>query len=307
MQNQKLGHKNMKHYCNKRINHQLYVLRRNNMIRKAYDILSKAAMTEKASKIAMEKLKEMEELIEKDEVELKGSGHKESNEALNDDNISDDNESGCEVDETPVLDPPCAKTKGMSNARWKSSVEKRNKNASKNKVSSSKKGDAAKQQKQKQSEDPVLSSKCNIEKQKNRASKDPVSFSKKVLNSYSSCHAQSNSNSSNPSPLTMSTRFLPPPIQVSSLHIPYDSNYDSMALVMPNSSFTSMLLSQHTSASTYAPNHQFGSYPQPSQDMDSLTEEQQHGSKHRPYYLPWVNSEDMEETTDCKFYVLEAN
>ncbi|KAL6214154.1 hypothetical protein ACLB2K_013592 [Fragaria x ananassa] len=228
------------------------------MVRKAYDILSKVAMTEKASKIAMEKLKEMEELIEKDEVEPKGSGHKESNEALNDDNISDDNESGCEVDETPVLDPPCAKTKGMSNVRWKSSVERHNKNASKN----------------------------------------------KVLNSYSSCHAQSNSNSSNPSPLTMSTSsynqfyppmnlsainiqgFLPPPIQVSSLHIPYDSNSDSMALVMPNSSFTSMLLSQ---------------------DMDSLTEEQQHGSKHRPYYLPWVNSEDMEETIDCKFYVLEAN
>ncbi|KAL6195697.1 hypothetical protein ACLB2K_031315 [Fragaria x ananassa] len=200
----------------------------------------------------------------------------------------------------PVLDPPCAKTKGMSNVGWKSSVEKRNKNASKNKVSSSKNGDAAKQQKQKQSEDPVLSGKGNIEKQKNRASKNPVSSSKKVctrsstinmqpclplsnqvLNSYSSCHAQSNSNSSNPSPLTMSTSnynqfyppmnlsainiqgFLPPPNQVSSLHIPYDSNSDSMALVVPNSSFTSMLLSQV--------------------------------------------GEDMEETIDCKFYILEAN
>ncbi|KAL6130859.1 hypothetical protein ACLB2K_069237 [Fragaria x ananassa] len=172
------------------------VLRRNNMVRITYDILSKAAMTEKASKIAMEKLKEMEKLIEKDEVEPKGSGqedevqpkgsgHKESNEALNDDNISDDNESGCEVDETPVLDPSCAKTKGMSNARWKSSVEKRNKNTSKNKFYP-----------------PMNLSAINIQ------------------------------------------GFWPPPNQVSSLHIPYDLNSDSMALVMPNSSFTSMLLSR---------------------------------------------------------------
>lgn len=134
-------------------------LRRNNMIRKVYDILSTAALTEKGCKIAMEKLKEMKELIEKDEAESNGSGNKENNETLNDDSISDDNESDHQVDNTPILDPPCAKTKGMSNERWKSTVEKRNKNASKNTVSSSKKGDSEKQQKGRSSKDPFSSSK----------------------------------------------------------------------------------------------------------------------------------------------------
>nr|XP_011458738.1 PREDICTED: uncharacterized protein LOC105349787 [Fragaria vesca subsp. vesca]XP_011458739.1 PREDICTED: uncharacterized protein LOC105349787 [Fragaria vesca subsp. vesca] len=105
-----------------------------------------------------------------------------------------------------------------------------------------------------------------------------------VLNSYSAYHAQYNPNSSNPFPQLMSTQFYPT-MNLSAINtqgfLP-PSNQHSINQIL---FFTSMLLSQHTSASTSAPNHQFGSYPQPSQDLHSMTEQQQ-VSRDMPYYLP---------------------
>ena len=144
-------------------------LRQNNLMRKAYDILSKGAESENGSRIAMKKLKEMEELIDKDVLEWKGLVYQESNsnEVLNKD--SDVNENGCPVDETPILDPPCVRPKGISNDRWKASLEKKWKNA-KTPISPTKEGHNVKQKKERTS---------------SKNAKTPVSSNKKICTSTS--------------------------------------------------------------------------------------------------------------------------
>ncbi|KAM1165193.1 hypothetical protein PS2_024405 [Malus domestica] len=109
-------------------------LRRNALMRMAYNILSKGAESESATRVAMKKLGEMEELIEKDMIKSKGEVNKESN----DNNDDDCNANGCSVDEPPILNPPLVRPKGVSNARLKSAMEKRKKKASKDTVSSGK-------------------------------------------------------------------------------------------------------------------------------------------------------------------------
>ncbi|KAM1894854.1 hypothetical protein ACFX13_043705 [Malus domestica] len=109
-------------------------LRRNALMRMAYNILSKGAESESATRVAMKKLGEMEELIEKDMIKSKGEVNKESN----DNNDDDCNANGCSGDEPPILNPPLVRPKGVSNARLKSAMEKRKKKASKDTVSSGK-------------------------------------------------------------------------------------------------------------------------------------------------------------------------
>ncbi|KAM1650493.1 hypothetical protein ACFX1S_003261 [Malus domestica] len=109
-------------------------LRRNALMRMAYNILSKGAESESATRVAIKKLGEMEELIEKDMIKSKGEVNKESN----DNNDDDCNANGCSVDEPPILNPPLVRPKGVSNARLKSATEKRKKKASKDTVSSGK-------------------------------------------------------------------------------------------------------------------------------------------------------------------------
>ncbi|KAM1961763.1 hypothetical protein EV2_022469 [Malus domestica] len=109
-------------------------LRRNALMRMAYNILSKGAESESATRVAMKKLGEMEELIEKDMIKSKGEVNKESN----DNNDDDCNANGCSVDEPPILNPPLVRPKGVSNARLKNAMEKRKKKASKDTVSSGK-------------------------------------------------------------------------------------------------------------------------------------------------------------------------
>ncbi|CAN6686384.1 unnamed protein product [Malus baccata var. baccata] len=98
-------------------------LRRNALMRMAYNILSKGAESKSATRVAMKKLGEMEELIEKDMIKSKGEVNKESN----DNNDDDCNANGCSVDEPPILNPPLVRPKGISNARLKSAMEKREK------------------------------------------------------------------------------------------------------------------------------------------------------------------------------------
>lgn len=138
-------------------------LRRNNLMRKAYDILSRGAESENGSRIAMQKLKEMEELIDKDLLESKGLVYQESNsnEVLNKD--YDANENGCPVDETPVLDPPCVRPKGISNDRWKASLENKRKNA-KTPVSTTKECDIEKQKRERTSSKNTKTSVLSSEK-----------------------------------------------------------------------------------------------------------------------------------------------
>ncbi|KAM2096332.1 hypothetical protein ACFX1R_019993 [Malus domestica] len=98
-------------------------LRRNALMRMAYNILSKGAESQGATRVAMKKLGEMEELIEKDMIKSKGEVNKESN----DNNDDDCNANGCSVDKPPILNPPLVRPKGVSNARLKSAMEKRKK------------------------------------------------------------------------------------------------------------------------------------------------------------------------------------
>ncbi|KAM0975652.1 hypothetical protein FF1_018695 [Malus domestica] len=77
-------------------------LRRNALMRMAYNILSKGAESQGATRVAMKKLGEMEELIEKDMIKSKGEVNKESN----DNNDDDCNANGCSVDKPPILNPP---------------------------------------------------------------------------------------------------------------------------------------------------------------------------------------------------------
>ncbi|CAL8997118.1 unnamed protein product [Prunus brigantina] len=107
-------------------------LRRNALMRTTYDVLSKAAETKATTRIAVKKLREMEELIEKEMIKSKGEVNQKTS-----DNVVDCNASGCTFDETPVLNPPCVRPKGISNARLKSAMEKRRKRTSKDTVSSS--------------------------------------------------------------------------------------------------------------------------------------------------------------------------
>ncbi|CAB4270388.1 unnamed protein product [Prunus armeniaca] len=174
-------------------------LRRNALMRTTYDVLSKAAETEATTRIAMEKLREMEELIEKEMITSKGEVNKKTS-----DNVVDCNASGCTFDETPVLNPPCVRPKGISNARLKSAMEKRRKRTSKDTVSSRK-----------------------------------TKQSSKIGRPYSSAHTPLSSNFLNPVSVPMSTNISNHVYPTMRL-LPTEGHAN---LPQPNLSFTSMLQS----------------------------------------------------------------
>ena len=106
-------------------------LRRNSLMRKAYGIISRGAETTSGSDIALQKLKEAEELIEKNmkKLSMDGEANGGSNAATSSGGAKN-NETVC--DEQPVLNPAGVWPKGMSNKRIKAGTEKKqNKKTSK--------------------------------------------------------------------------------------------------------------------------------------------------------------------------------
>nr|XP_011465827.1 PREDICTED: uncharacterized protein LOC101303817 [Fragaria vesca subsp. vesca] len=94
-------------------------LRRNSLMRKAYGIISKGAESTTGSEIALQKLIEAEELIEKNmkKLSMRDSGVNTSS--------SGGNKNQPLSDEPPVLNPAGVWPKGMSNKRMKSEMEKK--------------------------------------------------------------------------------------------------------------------------------------------------------------------------------------
>ncbi|CAL2265432.1 unnamed protein product [Prunus armeniaca] len=106
-------------------------LRRNTLMRTAYDVLTKASETENTTRIALQKLREIAGLIEKQMIKSKGEVNAKIHDSLDDCNATT-------FDETPVQNPSCVRPKGISNARLKSVMEKRRRKTSKDIVSSRK-------------------------------------------------------------------------------------------------------------------------------------------------------------------------
>ncbi|BBG93807.1 FAR1-related sequence 5 [Prunus dulcis] len=105
--------------------------RRNTLMRTAYDVLTKASETENTTRIALQKLREIVGLIEKEMIKSKGEVNANIHDSLDDCNATT-------FDETPVQNPSCVRPKGISNARLKSVMEKRRRKTSKDIVSSRK-------------------------------------------------------------------------------------------------------------------------------------------------------------------------
>ncbi|CAB4313498.1 unnamed protein product [Prunus armeniaca] len=99
-------------------------LRRNTLMRTAYDVLTKASETENTTRIALQKLREIAGLIEKQMIKSKGEVNAKIHDSLDDCNATT-------FDETPVQNPSCVRPKGISNARLKSVMEKRRRKTSK--------------------------------------------------------------------------------------------------------------------------------------------------------------------------------
>ncbi|KAI5352456.1 hypothetical protein L3X38_005347 [Prunus dulcis] len=106
-------------------------LRRNTLMRTAYDVLTKASETENTTRIALQKLREIAGLIEKEMIKSKGEVNAKIHDSLDDCNATT-------FDETPVQNPSCVRPKGISNARLKGVMEKRRRKTSKDIVSSRK-------------------------------------------------------------------------------------------------------------------------------------------------------------------------
>ena len=77
------------------------------------------------------KIRKMIEFVEKDMEMLSGArddGEREN--SFVDNNISSDVEkTNCSLNNFPILDPPCVRSKGVTNARMKSNMEKRKRKA----------------------------------------------------------------------------------------------------------------------------------------------------------------------------------
>ncbi|BBN67839.1 FAR1-related sequence 5 [Prunus dulcis] len=106
-------------------------LRRNTLMQTTYDVLTKASETENTTRIALQKLREIAGLIEKEMIKSKGEVNAKIHDSLDDCNATT-------FDETPVQNPSCIRPKGISNAKLKNVMEKRRRKTSKDIVSSRK-------------------------------------------------------------------------------------------------------------------------------------------------------------------------
>ena len=105
--------------------------RHNELIRSIYEIFTRSAATTRHIEMCKRKIREMIELVEKDMEVLsvaRDDGERENSFVYN--TISSDVEkTNCLVNNLPILDPPCVRLKGVTNARMKSNMEKRKRKA----------------------------------------------------------------------------------------------------------------------------------------------------------------------------------
>ena len=105
--------------------------RRNELMRSVYEFFTRSAATTRHTEMCKRKIREMIEFVEKDMEMLSGArddGEREN--GFVDNNIFGDVEkTNCSLNNLPILDPPCVRPKGVTNARMKSNVEKRKRKA----------------------------------------------------------------------------------------------------------------------------------------------------------------------------------
>uniref|UniRef100_A0A2N9GX43 Protein FAR1-RELATED SEQUENCE n=1 Tax=Fagus sylvatica TaxID=28930 RepID=A0A2N9GX43_FAGSY len=99
-------------------------VRRNELMRSVYDIFSRSAETTRYTEMCKKKVKELVEYIEKDmansNMERVGNANVDV-----DANVDSDGLMKCSHNDLPILDPPCVREKGVTNARIRSHLEKR--------------------------------------------------------------------------------------------------------------------------------------------------------------------------------------
>ncbi|GMY18950.1 protein FAR1-RELATED SEQUENCE 5-like [Fagus crenata] len=99
-------------------------VRRNELMRSGYDIFNRSAETTRYTEMCKKKVKELVEYIEKDmansNMERVGNANVDV-----DANVDSDGLMKCSHNDLPILDPPCVREKGVTNARIRSHLEKR--------------------------------------------------------------------------------------------------------------------------------------------------------------------------------------
>lgn len=100
--------------------------RRNELMHLVYEIFIRSATTTGHTEMCKRKIREMIELVEKDMEELsvaRDDGERE-NSFVNNTISGDVEKTNCPLNNSPILDPPCVRLKGVTNARIKSNMEK---------------------------------------------------------------------------------------------------------------------------------------------------------------------------------------
>ncbi|KAK4589794.1 hypothetical protein RGQ29_020396 [Quercus rubra] len=109
----------------------LVTSRRNELMCLVYEFFTRSAATTRHTEMCKRKIREMIEFVEKDMEMLsvaRDDGEREN--SFVDNNVFGDVEkTNCSLNNLPILDPPCVRPKGVTNARMKSNLEKRKRKA----------------------------------------------------------------------------------------------------------------------------------------------------------------------------------
>ena len=114
--------------------------RRNELMHSIYEIFTRSATTTQHIEMCKTKIREMIELVEKDMEVLsvaRDDGERE-NSFVDNTIFGDVEKTNCSLNNLPILDPPCVRPKGVTNARMKSNMDKRKRKALKDIMRSSK-------------------------------------------------------------------------------------------------------------------------------------------------------------------------
>ncbi|XP_023871700.1 protein FAR-RED IMPAIRED RESPONSE 1-like [Quercus suber] len=100
---------------------------RNELMRSVYEIFTKSAATTRHTEMCQRKVREMIELVENDMKQLNAArdGDEKENRIVANNVFDDVEKTDCSLNSLPILDPPCVRPKGVTNARLKSKLEKR--------------------------------------------------------------------------------------------------------------------------------------------------------------------------------------
>ena len=104
---------------------------RNELMRSVYEFFTRSATTTRHTEMCKRKIREVIKFVEKEMEVLsvaRDDGEREN--SFVDNNVFGDVEkTNCSLNNLPILDPPCVRPKGVTNARIKSNMEKRKRKA----------------------------------------------------------------------------------------------------------------------------------------------------------------------------------